>query len=281
MDNPRIIHAPMNGRRYGVTDPITQYDYGYLLLPEGTEELPTIYEVDFSNDEHKGTSLTVYGGAEGAEVPEELIRTGKDVYVFYYRVGDGYGKTEFTWRIPNHCRPSRGGETPAPSQQSSIDQLITRSNEAVERAQNAQKAIEDMSVSAQTLAEGSSATVTKTEQDGVVHLEFGIPTGATGAKGERGEKGEKGDRGEQGIQGIQGIQGERGLTGASGVYIGDTEPTDAGINVWIDTSEDDDKSSPIVGIGRVGYMVVKSDTSADKSSPIVGVGHAGYMKVKG
>lgn len=48
MDNPRIIHAPINtGRRYGITSPITQYDYGYLLLPEGTEELPTTYEIDF------------------------------------------------------------------------------------------------------------------------------------------------------------------------------------------------------------------------------------------
>lgn len=150
MDNPRIIHAPMNGRRYGVTAPITQYDYGYLLLPEGVE-LPTTYEVDFSNDEHKGTSLTVYGGAEGAEVPEELIRTGKDVFAFYYKVGDGYGKTDYTWRIPNHCRPDRDGGTPTPSQQSSIDQLIVRSNEAVtsaeqsasEAGQSAQNAKED------------------------------------------------------------------------------------------------------------------------------------------
>ena len=134
MNNPRIIHAPLNSRRYGVTAPITQYDYGYLLLPEGVE-LPTTYEIDFSNDEHKGTSLTVYGGSDGAEVPEELIRTGKDVFAFYYKIGEGYGKTDFTWRIPNHCRPSRDGETPTPSQQSSIDQLIVRSNEAVETAE--------------------------------------------------------------------------------------------------------------------------------------------------
>ena len=149
MDNPRIIHAPMNGRRYAVTSPITQYDYGYLLLPEGVE-LPTTYEIDFSNDEKHGTSLTVYGDSEGAEVPEELIRTGKDVFAFYYKVGEGYGKTEFTWRLPNHCRPSRDGETPTPTQQSSIDQLITRSNEAVE---SAEQSAEDASTSAQSAKE--------------------------------------------------------------------------------------------------------------------------------
>ena len=59
-DTSRIIHAPINnGRRYGITSPITQYDYGYLLLPEGVE-LPTTYEIDFSNDEKHGTSFTVY-----------------------------------------------------------------------------------------------------------------------------------------------------------------------------------------------------------------------------
>ena len=160
MDNPRIIHAPMNGRRFAVTSPITQYDYGYLLLPEGTE-LPTVYEVDFSNDKEKGTSLTVYGGAEGAEVPEELIRTGKDVYAFYYKVGEGYGKTEFTWRLPNKCRPSRDGETPTPSQQSSIDQLITRSNEAVESADQAR----DDAITARNNAQGyaSNAQLSATQ----------------------------------------------------------------------------------------------------------------------
>lgn len=156
MSDSRIIHAPMNGRRYGVTAPITQYDYGYLLLPEGVE-LPTTYEVDFSNDEHKGTSLTVYGGAEGAEVPEELIRTGKDVFAFYYKVGDGYGKTDYTWRIPNHCRPDRDGGTPTPSQQSSIDQLIVRSNEAVEQA-------EQSASDASTSAQNASADAERAEE---------------------------------------------------------------------------------------------------------------------
>ena len=225
-DTSRIIHAPINtGRRYGITSPITQYDYGYLLLPEGVE-LPTTYEIDFSNDEKHGTSFTVYGNSEGAEVPEVLIRTGKDVFAFYYEVGEGYGKTEYTWRIPNNCRPIRDGQTPTPTQQSSIDQLIVRSNEAVERAEDAQQAIENMSVSATTLAEGSTATVTKTEQDGVVHLAFGIPKGQTGATGAKGDKGDKGDTGATGAKGDKGDTGERGLTGPQGPK-GDTGATGA------------------------------------------------------
>lgn len=74
-------------------------------------------------------------------------------------------------------------------------ELMADYAEVGQRAQDAQQAIEDMSVSATTLAEGESATVTKTEQDGVVHLEFGIPRGATGAKGERGLTGATGATG--------------------------------------------------------------------------------------
>ena len=170
MNRSRIIHAPMNSRGHAVTAPITQYDYGYRLLPEGVE-LPTIYEIDFSNDEHKGTSLTVYGGAEGAEVPEELIRTGKDVYAFYYFVGDGFGKTEFTWKIPNHCRPSRDGQTPTPAQQSSIDQLIVRSNDAVTSAeqsasaagQSARESAESARASGESALSASNSAVSSGE----------------------------------------------------------------------------------------------------------------------
>lgn len=58
--------------------------------------------------------------------------------------------------------------------------------------------------------------------------------GATGATGPAGKKGEKGDPGEQGPIGLTGPQGEKGETGASGVYLGETEPEDESINVWID-----------------------------------------------
>lgn len=234
MDVSKIIRGIVNSRGYTITSAITQWDYGYVFVPE-FEDMPATYRLDFSNDEHHGTALPVYCGSEGGEVPEELIDTGKDIFVWFFYIGDGFGKSEYKWRIPNKCKPKTEQDEPTPSQQSSIDQAISVVNDAVERAEDAQQAIENMSVSAQTLAEGSSATVTKTESDGVVHLAFGIPTGATGAQGERGEKGDKGDTGAQGIQGERGLtgakgdkgdkgdtgakgeQGERGLTGADGV----------------------------------------------------------------
>ncbi len=76
-------------------------------------------------------------------------------------------------------------------------------NQSAITATNAKQAILDMTVSAETVATGNPATVTKTESGGVVLLTFGLPTGATGAQGERGP------------QGPQGVQGPKGDTGTA------------------------------------------------------------------
>lgn len=118
--------------------------------------------------------------------------------------------------------------------------------------------------------------------------------GAPGAKGDKGEPGAKGETGEPGAKGETGaageaggyyipsvdgagnlsfrasksgmpgvsganIKGEKGETGNSGTYIGDTEPTDPDVDVWIQpdgdecglllpvvTSEDDGKIPMVV-----------------------------------
>jgi len=64
------------------------------------------------------------------------------------------------------------------------------------------------------------------------------PAGKTGATGPAGKKGEKGDPGEPGPIGPAGPQGEKGETGISGVYVGEAEPTDENVNVWIDLDEE-------------------------------------------
>lgn len=58
--------------------------------------------------------------------------------------------------------------------------------DAREGAETARKAIEDMEVSADTLPAGEPASATKTTENGVVHLAFGLPEGAKGAKGDPG-----------------------------------------------------------------------------------------------
>ena len=179
MDTFKIIRGVVSNGRYTVTASIVKEDYGLYLKIEGVE-LPSTYEVDFSNSENNGTSVTMIGNSDGVLIPHQFIDTGKDVFAFLYHVGEDFGRTVYKFRIPNKVRPDRTNEQPTPEEQSTIDQVIASLNDAVDRAEDAEQAIEDMSVSAETLAEGESATVTKTESEGVVHLEFGIPKGQTG-----------------------------------------------------------------------------------------------------
>lgn len=74
-------------------------------------------------------------------------------------------------------------------------------------AGEAREAVENMTVSSDTLAPGEDATVEKSEVNGVAHLRFGIPKGN------------------------------------SGMHIGADEPTDEDVNVWIDT---DAEATPYV-----------------------------------
>lgn len=119
-----------------------------------------------------------------------------------------------------------------------------------QQARQAQEAVKNLGVSAQTLAAGSTATVEKqTGSGGAITLAFGIPagqqgeqgpqgpqgdTGATGATGPQGPKGDpfvysdftqeqlaalqgpQGETGPQGPQGETGPQGPKGDTGATG-----------------------------------------------------------------
>jgi len=139
MNTSKIIKAYIGAGTYSTTESITQGDYGYMLQIEGAE-LPATYRVDFSNNRHKGEAIPVYGNENGAEVPEELIATGKDIFAFYYYIGENFGKTAYTWKIPNDTRAQNGDRTPTPTQQDSIDQLIVRSNEAVTSAEQSASA---------------------------------------------------------------------------------------------------------------------------------------------
>ena len=145
MDTSKIIKGMVNSGRYTVTVPIVKEDYGLYLQIEGVE-LPSTYEVDFSNSEHSGTSVTMIGNSDGVLIPHQFIDTGKDIFAFLYHVGEDFGRTVYKFRIPNKVRPDRTEETPTPEEQSVIDQAISALNTAVE--QTAQDVI-DADASAQ------------------------------------------------------------------------------------------------------------------------------------
>ena len=164
MNTSKIIKAYIGAGTYSTTEPITQGDYGYILQIEGTV-LPATYRVDFANDRHEGEALTVYGNENGAEVPKELIDTGKDIFAFYYYIEEGFGKTAYTWKIPNNTRAQNGDREPTPTQQDSIDQLIVRSNGAVDIAE---RKAEEASTSAQS-ASDSAIEASRSESRAQTH----------------------------------------------------------------------------------------------------------------
>lgn len=70
--------------------------------------------------------------------------------------------------------------------------------DAAQEAKDAARAVTDMTVAAQTLESGQAATVRKSMQNGVNHLDFGLPRGAQGVPGPEGKTGPRGPRGEPG-----------------------------------------------------------------------------------
>lgn len=170
MDTSRIIRGIVTNSGFAITSSITQGDYGYIFMPE-IENLPNTYRLDFSNSEHHGEALPVFGNSEGAEVPKELIDTGKDIWVWFYYLGDGYGKSTNKWRIPNDYKPKTAEVSPDPTQQGIVDQAIAQLNAAVEKtsqdvlttttnAAEAQRHAEEADQSAQDAEDSKTAAET-------------------------------------------------------------------------------------------------------------------------
>ena len=124
-----------------------------------------------------------------------------------YYVGEQLVKSAvFSTYIAESLAPI--GESPEPKD-SWIEDILAAGADAL----SAKEAIENMSVSAEALPNGDTANVTKTEDNGNVHLHFSLPRGERGEKGERGEQGEKGEKGEKGEIGARGEKGDPPVRG--------------------------------------------------------------------
>ena len=133
MNTSKFITAVVGNEKITYAEPITRVDYGLRLRIKGIA-LPDSYEVDFSQNEEGGESVTVIGDAQGAEIPAFLIKTGKDIYAFLFWVGEGYGRRVKKIMIPNEAGPDRTDIAPEPAEQSVIDQTIAKLNGAVSHA---------------------------------------------------------------------------------------------------------------------------------------------------
>lgn len=157
MNVTNIIRGVVNATKYTVTAPIIKEDYGLYLKIEGLD-LPTVYEVDFSNSENSGSSVTMVGNADGVLIPRQFIKSGQDVFAFLYWNGDDFGRTVYKFRIPNKLRPDRTEEQPTPEEQSLIDQAISALNSAVEQT------AADVVTTTAKAAEATAAAGTSTQK---------------------------------------------------------------------------------------------------------------------
>lgn len=207
--NTISIELPLKRGKVSKTIPLYQYDYGQKLIITGAE-LPEYYEVHFSNEMH-GDAVTSIGDSTGVLIPDALLATGENVYLWLYLHADSDdGETEFQGAIPVIKRAHVTDQTPTPAEQSVITQAIAaltaasaEATEAKEDAEAAQQHIENMGVAATTLPTDSDATVTKTvNSSGEVTLTFGLPRGVKGDHGDRGLQGETGNDGEDGEDGF-------------------------------------------------------------------------------
>jgi len=168
MNEINIAHAKFGPcERRTTSSPLVQYDYGQILKIHGIE-LPTAYEVHFSNDETKGYTTTSIGDEDGVLVPDEYLRTGRTVHAWIYlHEGLEDGSTEYYIMIPVMRRSEPTNMEPTPVQQDAITQAIAALNEAVEQTEaDARKTGEDRAAAAGSAeaAERSAAAASGSER---------------------------------------------------------------------------------------------------------------------
>lgn len=154
-----------------VTTALYQYDYGQILKFSGLE-LPTAYNVHFSNKEINGISKTSTGNADGVAIPDEYLLSGEKIYAWVFlHTGQDDGETVYKVTIPVRKRAKPTDIMPTPVQHDSIEEAIAALNAAV--AQTGQdvattnQLVLDASASASS-AEASATTATNSASDAVV-----------------------------------------------------------------------------------------------------------------
>lgn len=128
-----VITAAFGGMREVTTARLWQWDYGQVLKITGLN-LPTAFEVHFSNSKERGTSKTQIGQDSQVTIPDEYLTSGAYVYAFIYlHEGETDGETEYRITIPVKERPQPTDVEPTPQEQSEITQAIAALNTAVEK----------------------------------------------------------------------------------------------------------------------------------------------------
>lgn len=134
MANTNIINAVFGSGLCAVTTSAFRANYGMVLRFSGID-LPTAFEVDFSNYDVMGRdSVTMIGQNGEVQIPDDLWDSGLNIFAYVYlHPTDDSGVTVYTVTIPVLGRPNRTEEQPTPHEQTVIEQAISALNDAVEQ----------------------------------------------------------------------------------------------------------------------------------------------------
>lgn len=226
-----IIKAHFGSLREVTTAPVWQYDYGKKLEIDGISNLPSTFEIHYSNSKARGTAKRWIGYDGVVDVLDEYLRSGADVWCFIFlHEGEDDGQTEYVIHIPVKERSEAEDSEPTPMQRDIVDETIAALNAAVEQCEayvehyptviNGEwyvwnEATEQF-VTTGVAATGNGIASARLNSDYTLTLVFTDGSSFTTPIS------------------------IRGATGNSGVYIGDSEPTDPNQNVWINPSGGDD-----------------------------------------
>ena len=115
--------------------------------------------------------LAVYQGNETRSIKGELIAR------FAREAAEG-----FVGQAAESAKQAAASRDAAAQSAADAEKSRDEAGQSAETADRSRQAIESMTVSAATLGTGAEATVTKSADEGVVHLRFGLPRGEPGEK---------------------------------------------------------------------------------------------------
>ena len=152
-----------------------------------------------SAEQHKNAALTAASDAQSARDDAEAAQTAaesaRDVANSAKTAAEtAKGEAEtaastaegYATAAGNSASAASDSATAAEESENAAAESASEASQYASNAQDAQQAIENMTVQAETLDTGEDATVNKSIVQGVVNLLLGLPRGATGAKGDPG-----------------------------------------------------------------------------------------------
>lgn len=130
-----VIKAHFGALREVTTAPVWQYDYGKKLEIDGIPNLPSTFEIHYSNSKARGTAKRWIGYDGVVDVLNEYLLSGADIWGFIFlHEGEDDGQTEYVIHIPVKERSEAEDSEPTPVHRDIVDEAIAALNTGVTQA---------------------------------------------------------------------------------------------------------------------------------------------------